>query len=403
VIAVRGRCAVIKTTLVTGQTFFESLKTYVGFDEGTSATLAGVRDVVAPHFKPIIDDFYATIEAHPGARSAITGGAAQIQRLKGTLVRWLDELFRGPHDEAYFERRARIGRIHVLINLPQAYMFTAMDRIRVRVSDVIGAALNSDRAALQRAQTAIHQIMDIELAIMLETYREDLLVKNRTAERLATIGQFAAGIGHELRNPLGVVESSVFLVRQRLGQLAVTDPGVKRHLDKIDVELKRSNKTINDLLELARSKPLKRTVVPVRGWLEQTIASANVPAGVKVSTDLPEDLSLHADADQLGRVIGNLLINAGQAMNGQGQVWIEGRRQGGEVWLRVRDEGPGVPPEIRQRVFEALFTTKAKGSGLGLALCRRIAEAHGGTVVLEPTARGASFLITIPDVAEVVP
>src|SRR4051812_9123266 len=180
---------------------------------------------MAPHFRPIIDDFYDTIAAHPGARSAITGGPAQIERLKGSLVRWIDELFRGPHDEAYFERRARIGRIHVLINLPQAYMFTAMDRIRVRVSDVIGAALNSDRAALQRAQTAIHQIMDIELAIMLETYREDLLVKNRTAERLATIGQFAAGIGHELRNPLGVVESSVFLVRQRLGQLAVTDSG----------------------------------------------------------------------------------------------------------------------------------------------------------------------------------
>jgi two-component system, NtrC family, sensor histidine kinase HydH len=388
---------VIGTTLVAGQTFFESLKTYVGFDEQASAMLAGVRDLLAPHFGPIIDDFYATIEAHPGARSAITGGAAQIQRLKGTLTRWIDELFRGPHDEAYCERRARIGRIHVLIDLPQAYMFTAMDRIRVRASDVLSEALADDPATLRRVHTALHQILDIELAIMLETYREDLLVKNRTAERLATIGQFAAGIGHELRNPLAVVESSAFLVRQRLGQLDIDDPGVKRHLDKIAAEVRRSNKTINDLLELARSRPLGRTPVPVEGWLGQTITSSNLPPGVKVNVDVPPELSLQADADQLARLLGNLLLNASQAMDGAGQIWIDARREGDEVRIRVRDEGPGIPPEIRQRVFEALFTTKAQGSGLGLALCRRIAEAHGGTVTLEPAPRGASFLVTIPD------
>jgi two-component system sensor histidine kinase HydH len=398
----RGR-VVIRTRLVPGQTFLQSVKAYVGFDEQASATLAGVRDLVAPHFRAIIDDFYDTIEAHPGARSAITGGAAQIERLKGSLLRWIDELFRGPHDEEYFERRARIGRMHVRIELPQAYMFTAMDRIRVRTSDVLTMALKDDPPAWQRAHTAMHQIMDIELAIMLETYREDLLVKNRTAERLATIGQFAAGIGHELRNPLGVVESSVFLVRQRLGKLGVDDPGVIRHLDKIAAEVKRSNKTINDLLELARSRPLVRTALPVRGWLQQTVALSNLPAEVKVSVDVPDDLAIDADGDQLGRLLSNLLINASQAMEGRGEIQIEARRQGDEVRIRVRDDGPGVPADIRQRVFEALFTTKAKGSGLGLALCRRIAEAHGGTVVLEPAPRGASFLFTIPDAAERAP
>ena len=113
---------------------------------------------------------------------------------------------------------------------------------------------DAERAAAQ-ALVAMHQIMDIELAIMLETYREDLLVQATAgAERLATIGQFAAGIGHELRNPLGVMESSVFLLRQRLSQ-APMDPKVERHLDKIENEVKRSNKTINDLLELARNRP----------------------------------------------------------------------------------------------------------------------------------------------------
>src|SRR5438105_15785235 len=97
--------------LVPGETFFSSIKSYVGFGDASSVALREFHSVAAPHFQRIIDDFYATIEAHPGARTAITGGAAQIERLKGTLVRWLDTLLRGPHDEAYFEMRARIGRM----------------------------------------------------------------------------------------------------------------------------------------------------------------------------------------------------------------------------------------------------------------------------------------------------
>jgi signal transduction histidine kinase len=384
---------------VQDRSFLENVKAYVGFGDEGSAALREAHGVIAPHFGAIIDDFYATIETHPGARAAITGGAEQIQRLKKSLLRWIDELFRGPHDEAYFERRARIGRVHVQINLPQVYMFTAVDRIRVRSQDVLRreAALDAPRAA--RLAIALDQILDIELAIMLETYREDLLAKNRTAERLATIGQFAAGIGHELRNPLGVVESSAFLVKRRLEQLEIADPSLSRHMDKISLEVQRSNKTINDLLELARSKPLDRRPIRARAFLEMAVGAANLPAGVGVEIDAAPDATVDADRDQLARVITNLLINAAQAMDGRGRVWIEARRAGSETSLVVRDEGPGVPAEVRPRIFEALFTTKAKGSGLGLALCRRIAEAHGGAIALEPSARGASFRVVIPDLA----
>jgi signal transduction histidine kinase len=381
-------------------TFLENVKTYVGFDEGSSSALREAHPIMAPHFGPIIDDFYATIEAHPGARAAITGGAPQIQRLKKSLLQWIDELFRGPHDEAYFERRARIGRVHVRIELPQMYMFTAVDRIRVRSLAVLDAAAALDADEVARTRTALHQILDIELAIMLETYRDDLLAKNRTAERLATIGQFAAGIGHELRNPLGVVESSAFLVTRRLDQLQVSDATLTRHMEKIANEVARSNKTINDLLELARSKPLDRRAVDARQFVENALPAAHLPAGVDVHVMVPPGVSVDADPDQLARVLTNLLINAGQAMNGKGSIWIDGRREGAGAILLVRDEGPGVPDEVRGRIFEALFTTKAKGNGLGLALCRRIAEAHGGAVTLDPSERGAVFRITIPDANE---
>jgi two-component system, NtrC family, sensor histidine kinase HydH len=379
------------------RSFLADLKAYVDFNDESSAALRAVVPIVLPHLEAIIDDFYAAIEAHPGARAVITGGEAQIARLKKTLQKWLLELLSGPHDEAYFERRARIGRVHVQISLPQAYMFTAMDRIWVRVAAVLRPALAHDPDAQERTLVALHQVMDIELAIMLETYREDLMAKNRTAERLATIGQFAAGIGHELRNPLGVVETSAYLLRQILQQQGPVDPRVGRHLDKIASEIKRSNNTITELLELARDKPPARRATPIASLFRAAVAAANLPPAVEVIERATADLTGTFDPDQISRVLTNLLINASQAMNGSGRVWLEAERHGSESKIRVRDTGPGVPTEIRKRIFEALFTTKAKGNGLGLALCRQIAEAHGGTVVLEPSETGAAFLLTVPD------
>ncbi len=367
--------------------FRENLTTYVAFDDHASAALKEAHPLVAPHFAAIIDDFYATIEAHPDARAAITGGAEQIARLKQSLLRWIDELFWGPHDQEYFARRARIGRVHVKINLPQMYMLTAMDRIRLRSADVLRNAPKVDPDAERRMLSALHQILDIELAIMLETYRDDLLAKNRTAERLATIGQFAAGIGHELRNPLGVVETSAYLITQRLKLLQVSDAGVARHMEKITTEVKRSARTISDLLELARSRPPTRHPVNVRDFIAQAVPAAHLPPTMEVTVDVPPELTLDGDPDQLTRILTNLLINASQALNATGRIWIEASRERSVTHVRVRDNGPGVPPHLREQIFEALFTTKAKGSGLGLALCRRIAEAHGGAV----------FRISIPD------
>jgi len=324
-------------------------------------------------------------------------GAAQIARLKQTLIRWLDTLLLGPHDEAYYEMRARIGRMHVRINLPQGYMFVAMNRIRVQLLEVLAAELKSAPEVTQRTAEALHQIIDLELAIMLETYREDLVAKNRNAERLATIGQFAASIGHELRNPLGVMESSLFLLRQHLGPEVASAPNVQKHLERIAGEVKRSNKTIHDLLELARNRPPRKQQAALQTIVTSTIDSLAMVQGVAVDSKLPPGLAASVDGDQIQQVLLNLFVNASQAMGGHGHIEIGGESlPDGTVRVRVKDDGPGIPAEVRYRIFEALFTTKAKGSGLGLALCRRILEAHGGTIELEPTDKGASFLLTFP-------
>jgi signal transduction histidine kinase len=376
-------------------TFFQSIKLYIGFTDESSAALRELHPIAKPFFVPIVDDFYAAIEAHPDARAAITGGHAQIERLKKTLRLWVDKMLLGPHDEDYYELRARIGRVHVRINLPQRYMFTAMDRIRVRLLDVVRAQLR-DEEAVQRMATALNQIIDLELAIMLETYREDLEAKNRSSERLATIGQLAASIGHELRNPLGVVESSLYLVRQHLGPAAVT-PQVAKHLDRIGNEVKRANKTINDLLDLARNRAPTRYRTELRGLVDGAAEHALIPVAVTLDSSVPPGVYAEVDPDQVRQVLINLFVNAVQAMKGRGRIAVTaGSRPDGAIELRVSDDGPGVGAEDRSRIFEALYTTKAKGSGLGLALCRRIMEAHEGTIELAPSSAGATFLLTFP-------
>jgi signal transduction histidine kinase len=383
--------------MTTTLTFFENIKLYVGFTEASSAALRELHPVAEPFFAPIVDDFYAAIEAHPGARRAITGGAEQIERLKQSLIRWMDKMLLGPHDEAYYELRARIGRMHVRIELPQAYMFTAMDRIRVRLLDVLRTKFASDPDQVERIAKALNQIMDLELAIMLETYREDLETKHRNAERLATIGQFAASIGHELRNPLGVVESSLYLVRQHLGEQVAAQPQVAKHLDRIGSEVQRANRTIHDLLDLARNRPPRRHRTGLRALVESAAEAALLPAAVTLDVGIPPDLTANIDPDQVRQILVNLLTNAAQAMRGRGHVWVEGETTtDGGTRLRVRDDGPGIPAPDQHRVFEALYTTKAKGSGLGLALCRRIMEAHDGTIELEASPAGASFLLYFP-------
>jgi two-component system, NtrC family, sensor histidine kinase HydH len=161
--------------------------------------------------------------------------------------------------------------------------------------------------------------------------------------------------------------------------------------------VKRSTKTINDLLDLARSKPPRRRTARLADVMAGARATADLPDSMQVQIEAPQDLTAAVDTDQFSHVLTNLLLNASQAMDGQGQIWMEAIRGRDRTFIRVRDSGPGVPAELQQRIFEALFTTKARGTGLGLALCRRIAEGHGGTILLEPTAAGASFLITIPD------
>ena len=376
------------------ETLLEELKRYVGWSEADERALRELHGPAAPRFAAIAELFYATILGHEGAKRSLTGGESQVGHLKITLQRWLDTLLRGPWDEAYYENRARIGRYHVRIELPQHYMFGAMNVVRRELNTIIDETYRSDFAALGAAREAVGRILDLELAMMLHTFREDLVSQAARAERLATFGQLVASIGHDLRNPLGVIETSLFILRGRVGE----DERVKKHLDRIGEQLAVANGIITNLLDMIRNRPL----VKERLLLEQVVTGAaeavKRPDAVQFKAEGLAGVEVDGDPGQLRQVFVNLLANAVDAASPAGEVRVAGAlRHDGMVTVAVEDSGPGVDPAVARRLFEPLITTKDRGVGLGLALVKRIVERHGGSVGYEARAGGgARFTVHLP-------
>ncbi|HUB07451.1 MAG TPA: protoglobin domain-containing protein [Myxococcales bacterium] len=385
------------------ESLFAELKRYVDFSPADEAALRALHPAAAPHFQRIAEIFYDRILSHSEARKALEGGESQVGRLKVTLVAWMHGILQGPWDEAYFEQRCRIGRVHVRIALPQHYMFAAMNVMRREFQRIIDEAAAGatggapDRAQLEKlyeTRRAVNKILDLELAIMLHTYREDLETKQARNERLSTYGQLMGTIGHELRNPLAVMESSLHILRSRVQD----DERARKHLDRIAEQVAASNRIITGLLDIIRDAPLGKQPVRLAEVIERAVAETPAPAGAAVSVsgiaELPE---VQGDPDQLRQVFLNLLQNALQALpDGKGHVKLAGARHDGRVEVAVEDDGPGVDPATQRRLFEPLVTTKKKGVGLGLAWVKRIVERHGGTITYEAGRPGARFVVRLP-------
>lgn len=367
--------------------FFADVKAYLGFGAAQTAALHELAPILAPHLRSVSEAFYARILAHPGAHASITGGAAQVERLKQTLVLWMGSGLQGPHDDAFYERRARIGRKHVEIGLPQQYMVTAVGAMRLDYREILAAHFADDRDGFLRAIDAVDRLFDLELAIMLQTYRIDSDDRLRRNERLVTLGLVAASIGHDLRNPLGVIESSAFILRRNLG-----DEHSQRHLEKIANQVRTCNRIVTSLLELARNRPIHRGEFDPAALFASALATVAVPDGIAVAVDIEPGLVLHVDGGLVEQVVSNLVGNAIQAIAGTGTIVVCARRAADEgmIEIAVLDDGPGFDPDILPRVFEPLVTGRSTGIGLGLAIVSSVAERHAGRVVAENRASGGA-------------
>jgi signal transduction histidine kinase len=379
------------------QEFLTELTDYMGFTDEHARTLRELQPYLEPGFSHVVESFYDAIVQSPRAMAVFTGGAAQIERQKGFLRSWLEGLVSGTYDVDYVKMRERIGRTHVRIRLDQRYMFSAMNLVRQGLHDQLEAS-NFPHERRHFAHEALDKICDFELAIMLQTYSEDFTSRMRDKERLATLGQLAGFIGHELRNPLAVMETSLHLLKKRM---PIGDEHANRHLRRLIEQVAVSSGIISDLLELARDRPITRAPVDLKALTHAVIHDLPAKEGTHIDVAMPGDLPrAWLDEKQVRHLLTNLLTNACQALaqrEGEHRVLVSAQREGDTLLLVVDDNGPGIPEELRYRLFEPLATTRAKGLGLGLALCRRIAEKHSGDIrALKSPLGGARFEARFP-------
>jgi two-component system NtrC family sensor kinase len=252
------------------------------------------------------------------------------------------------------------------------------------------SALNRMAEALRREQALTRsQLSELRQANERLARAQTELV---SAERLATVGKLAAGVAHEVGNPLAGILGYLSLARMR-----ASTPEVKEYLEHIDREVHRIDGIVRGLLDLGRPRPTSLVPVDVSQVAETCVKL--VRAGpelsqVKVDFALEPGLLARADAGPLSQIVINLLLNAAQAMGGQGAVRVSSRREGGEVRLVVEDTGPGIPPEVMPRLFEPFFSTKeGKGTGLGLAVSLHLAQSMGGRLTAENAAGGGARFI----------
>jgi PAS domain S-box-containing protein len=271
--------------------------------------------------------------------------------------------------------------------------------IRNRIVGYVGTITDiteQKRAELQLAHYAekLEGMVD-ERTLELKNAQEQLVRQ----ERLATLGQLAGSIGHELRNPLGVISNAVYFLK--IIQPDASEK-VKEYLDIIENETKTSDKIITDLLDFTRIKSLDRQPVAVSELIHQTLEHYPAPPSVEVALEIAPDLPLvYVDPQHIRQVLGNLTVNACQAMENIGKITISAAAQGDMIHITVQDTGQGIPPEHMEKLFEPLFTTKIKGIGLGLAVSRKLAAANGGRIeVQSEPEKGSTFTVVLPTYKE---
>jgi signal transduction histidine kinase len=216
-------------------------------------------------------------------------------------------------------------------------------------------------------------------------------------EKLAMLGQVAGSVGHELRNPLGVMSNAVYFLQTVLSN---ADEMTNEYLGIIKGEIEASERIVSDLLDSVRTKPPHPETVGVMQLIEQTLGKCSIPPSVDVKLDIPALLpAIRVDPLQMHQVFRNLIANGAEAMPEGGTLEIRAvaNETAENIIISVRDTGIGMTPEQLGKLFQPLFTTKARGIGLGLVVVKNLTEANGGAVKVESeSGKGTTFTVTLP-------
>ncbi|MGE5758035.1 MAG: sensor histidine kinase [Sideroxydans sp.] len=232
--------------------------------------------------------------------------------------------------------------------------------------------------------------VELRTRLLLEA-QEELVRK----EKLTLLGQVADNVGHELRNPLGVMNNAVYFLQSVLGD---ADETTREYLGMIKDEIADAERIVSDLLDAVRTKPPHPETVNVAEVIGHVLRKRGVPASVAVKVDIPQAPALvRADPKQVFQVLWNLVSNAVDAMPEGGTLDIRADEDPQALRISVKDSGGGMTPEQQVRLFQPLFTTKARRVGLGLVVVKNLVQANGGKVEVQSEAgKGSTFTVTLP-------
>jgi signal transduction histidine kinase len=221
---------------------------------------------------------------------------------------------------------------------------------------------------------------------------EEKLVK---AQRFASIGELAGQIGHDLRNPLTGIKNSAYFLREKGDKLRETER--KKILDIIDNAVEDSDRIITSLVDYASDLHLEFSVCTPKSLLSGALLKVQIPDRIEVLNRLLDEPEFFTDVAKIEDAFAKIITNAVQAMPDKGFLEIRSTQWGSNVEITFADTGSGISEDLLPKIFSPLVTTKAKGMGLGLAICKRIVDAHGGKIAVRSTVgKGTMVTITLP-------
>jgi len=237
-----------------------------------------------------------------------------------------------------------------------------------------------------------------------ETERKKMEARLLNSERMAAIGEVAAMVGHDLRNPMQVIVNTLYLSKEKLKSMPITERKIMERYGFTELrgvlleQVEYMNKIVFDLQDYARPVKSELVETSLHRLIDGILSTMTIPENVKVSIAIEEGFpKLMVDPALMRRVLTNLVTNALQAMLDGGLLTIRASKTAETASISIQDKGVGIPEENLPKLFQPLFTTKARGQGFGLPVCQRLVEAHGGTITVESqVGKGSTFTVQIP-------
>jgi signal transduction histidine kinase len=294
----------------------------------------------------------------------------------------------GSHAQQIFSRHTQLGR--TVLNAFAAHQPIHM----VEVSGDNGIDMQVSLDFIEEDGQQLGALLNMRDAESMRKIEDEIEV----SRRLANIGKLTSGVAHEVKNPINSIVVHLEILRNKLNQ---PDADTQRHMDVIGSEIQRLDRVVQTLVDFTRPVELKLADIDLRSLVEQVVFMAKPDCerhGVRLLTEIgDEPLTARVDADLIKQSLLNIVINGVQAMENGGTLSIRANRRDEDAQLEIQDTGPGIPPAIRDKIFNLYFTTKKSGSGIGLAMTYRIMQLHNGSVHFDTrSGEGTIFYLTLP-------